>query len=91
VAIITCFDKHGKRVAGDSVAVNGTTHIITGAGQMAVDAMNIGLTMEYVGLILNLLLVACGTEGIGGCRCPCLLGVNFVAINTIYANITVSA
>ena len=91
MAIIAGFDKHGKGVAGDGVAANCTASVIAGAGQVAVDAMDIGLTMQEVGLILNLLLVAGGAKGIGGCRCPRLLGMHFMAVDTSNANIAMLA
>jgi len=91
MAIITRFDKHGKGVPGDGVAAYCTAGVVAGAGQVAVDAMDIGLTVQHVSLILDLILMAGGAKGIGRCRRPRLLSMHFVAVNTGNANTAVLA
>lgn len=91
MAIIARFDKYGKGVASDGVAADCTANVVAGADQVAVDAMNIGPAVHYVGLVLNLLLVACGAQGIGGCHRTRLLGVDFVTVDAGDSNIAVLA
>jgi hypothetical protein len=58
---------------------------------MAVNTMNIGLVMKEVRIILYLILVASGAEGIGGSHSACLLGVDLVTVYAGYPNVTMLA
>lgn len=91
MTIVARFYKNGKGVAGNGLPLHGTAVIIFGAGQVAVNAVNIGVVMNKVGLVLRLLLVTVSTELICGYRRMRLLGMNFVAVDTGYAGCAMPA
>jgi hypothetical protein len=91
VALVTRAEKDGKGVTRDSVAADRALALIVRPGQMAVDTNHLGFLMNLMGLILNLLLVARGAQGIRGRRFTGALGVDFVAINAGDIHLAVAA
>jgi hypothetical protein len=91
VALIARAEKYGKGVTRHRVAADGALTAVIRPGQMAIDANHLGLAMKPVGLILNLILVAGGAEGVGGYSFAGALGVDFVAINAGDLHLTVPA
>ena len=90
MAVAAGADKHGKRVAGHGVAADGALAAIIGSGQMTINAVQVGLSMNKVGIVLNLMLVTSGAQSVGISGFISTLGMNLVAINAGDPHLTVS-
>jgi hypothetical protein len=86
VTIGACFNENSKGVASDSVTADCSTTVIAGARQMAINTMNVDLAMKVMRIVSYLILVASRTEGICCGGSACLLGMDLMTINAVYAN-----
>ncbi len=67
MAITAGADKDGKGVTGGDLTLHRIAKIICRARQMAIDAIDIGVTAEVGGMcdIMGLILVATGAQSVG--------------------------
>jgi hypothetical protein len=91
VTIIARFDEDGKGMTRHGLAVHRLTAIIARTSQVTINAAKIGLAVSGMGLVICLILMTGGAKGIGRHGSACLLGVNLMAVNTLYPNGTVTA
>ena len=82
MTIVAGADNHGKGVAGGYLPLHHVVYIITGARQVAIDAVDAALavTMDRVGGILDLIAVTAGAEDVGALKRVCFLGMYLVAV-----------
>jgi hypothetical protein len=91
VAIVAGAKKDGEGMAGNGMAVYSAADLVGRAGQMTVNAKDVGGRVEGVGSILCPILVTTGTQGIGAGGSASFLRVHFVTVNTGYPHVTMTA
>ena len=93
MTVVAGADNHGKGVTGCHLSFHHCVYVITGAGQMAIDAVDAALavTMCRVGGIPDLIAVTAGAEGVGALKRACFLGMYLVTVGARHTGPSVVA